>query len=382
MAALEPVWPKYGQASLAEVMPSALAVLGVPGEPDALGLTRTLSGVRRIAVLLVDGLGWHQLGLAASHAPTLRDMMAGRLGSARALTCAFPSTTPTSLVTLGTGALPGAHGILGFTLNLPGTNRTLTHTRWIDEPDPMRWQPLPTAFDRAAAAGIAATVVSHADFAGGGLSRSAYRGATYTGTSTADELASEMLAALAVSPLVYGYHADLDRTGHICGVDSDAWRHEAAEVDRLLTRLVDGLPVDAALLVTADHGQLDIPLGYRLDYDADPRLRAGVSVLAGEPRVRYLHTVPGARDDVLATWRSVLGAAGWVAPREEAVAAGWFGPVPEDHLQRVGDVVVACHDRYAVVATRSEPEIISRLIAYHGSYTAAEMRIPLLVVRR
>jgi hypothetical protein len=112
------VAPEYGRASLADILPSALAVLGVPGEPDPLGLRAELDGVRRIAVLLLDGLGWHQLPAAASVSPVLDDVVAGRLGHARALTSGFPSTTPTSLVTLGTGAAPGAHGIVGFTLAL------------------------------------------------------------------------------------------------------------------------------------------------------------------------------------------------------------------------------------------------------------------------
>jgi hypothetical protein len=97
--------------------------------------------------------------------------------------------------------------------------------------------------------------------------------------------------------------------------------------------------------------------------------------------VRYLHVEPGALADVVSTWRAVLGDAAWVASRDEAVAAGWFGPVPEAHLQRVGDVVVACHESYAVLATRTDNPLESRLVAYHGSYTAAEMTVPLITVR-
>ena len=193
-----------------------------------------------------------------------------------------------------------------------------------------------------------------------------------------------MLAALAAGPgptLVSGYHPDLDRHGHLTGVDSAPWRIAAAEVDRLLARLVDGLPRDAALLVTADHGQLDVPAGDRFDLDTDPRLRAGLEVVAGEPRVRYLHVTPGALDDVVAAWSTVLGAAARVRTRDEVVAAGWFGPVAEEHLSRIGDVVVICNATYAVTASRSEPPMASRLVAYHGADTAAEMTIPLLVVR-
>lgn len=376
--------PAYGANSLADLVPSVLAALGVPGATDRLGLRAALDGVRSVGLLLVDGLGAHLLPLAAPHAPTLAGFVGAGAPTLRTLTAGFPSTTPTSLTSVGTGAPPGAHGILGFTVRVPGTDRMLCHIHWDGEPDPLRWQPLHTQFDLAATAGVQVTVVSQPEFATSGLTLAANRGGVYRGAAGADEVAEAMLAALAgTTPptLVYGYHPDLDRAGHLCGVDSDAWRAAATEVDRLLTRLVEGLPAGAALLVTADHGQLNVPADHRFDIDADRRLRQGVRLVAGEPRVRYLYTEPGATADVVATWREVLGDAAWVVEREQAVAAGWFGPVPEAHLQRVGDVVVACHGRFVVVATRTPPLMESRLVAYHGSYTAAEMEVPLLLVR-
>ena len=377
----EPVAPRYGGGSLADVLPSALAVLGVPGAADLLGLGPRLTGVRRIAVLLVDGLGWYQLPTAAPYAPTLTGL-AATVGTT--LTSGFPSTTPTSLVTLGAGVSPGAHGVLGFKVRVPDTDRVLSHIEWTGDPEPLRWQPVPTQYERARAAGVAVTVVSRPEYGGSGLTLAANRGGDYRGASDVDTLAAQMITALAAGTgptLVSGYHPDLDRHGHLSGVDSVPWRLAAAQVDRLLARLVDELPPDAALLVTADHGQLNVPQAHRFDLDTDPRLRAGVRVVAGEPRVRYLHVEPGAAADVVAAWSAVLGDAARVMERAEAVATGWFGPVPEEHLRRIGDVVVVCRGTYAVVATRSEKPIESRLVAYHGSDTAAEMTIPLLVVR-
>ncbi|MEH1030411.1 alkaline phosphatase family protein [Micromonospora profundi] len=380
-APLAVLGPDHGGGRLADVLPSALAVLGVPGSSDPLGLVPSLAGVRRVAVLLVDGLGWYQLPTAAPYAPTLAGLAAT---VARPLIAGFPSTTPTSLVTLGTGVAAGAHGVLGFTVRVPGTDRVLTHTAWAADPSPLRWQPVPTQFERARAAGVAVTVVSRPEFGGSGLTLAANRGGDFRGAAGVDAVAATMLAALAAGPgptLVSGYHADLDRHGHVSGVDSEPWRIAAAEVDTLLARLVDGLPPDAALLVTADHGQLDVPVAHRFDLDTDLRLRAGVRVVAGEARVRYLHVEPGAVDDVVAAWSEVLGDAARVRTRDEVVAGGWFGPVPEDHLGRIGDVVVICNDTYAVMATRTEPPMASRLVAYHGSDTAAELTVPLLVVR-
>ncbi len=377
--------PRYGDASLADVIPGVLSALGLPGLGDPLGLAAgPLAGVRRVAVLLVDGLGQAQLPMAAPYAPALTDVATGRLGAASVITSGFPSTTPVSLVSVGTGVPPGAHGVVGFNVRVPGTDRVLSHIQWWDDPPPAVWQPVPTLFDRAAAAGVPATVVSRQEFAGSGLTVASYgRSARYRGAADVDALAAEMLAALTeAGGLVYGYHPDLDKVGHVSGLASAAWAAAARDVDRLVTRVVDGLPADAALVVTADHGQLDVPDDGRFDVDADPRLRAGIEVLAGEPRVRYLHTVAGARDDVLAAWRAVLGDAAWVGTREEAVAAGWFGPVPEEHLARIGDVVVVCADRYVVVASRTEPAFVAKMVAFHGAYTPAEMEIPLLIARQ
>ncbi|SCF00657.1 alkaline phosphatase family protein [Micromonospora chokoriensis] len=381
VAPLAVLGPDRGGGRLADVLPSALAVLGVPGSADPLGLVPALAGVRRVAVLLVDGLGWYQLPTAAPYAPTLAGLAAT---VARPLIAGFPSTTPTSLVSLGTGVAPGAHGVLGFTVRVPGTDRVLTHTDWAADPSPSTWQPVTTQLERARAAGVAVTVVSRPEFGGSGLTVAANRGGDFRGAAGGEAVAAAMLAALAAGDgptLVSGYHADLDRYGHVYGVDSEPWRVAATEVDTLLARLVDGLPSDAALLVTADHGQLDVPAEHRFDLDTDPRLRAGLRLVAGEARVRYLHVEPGAVEDVLAAWSEVLGDAARVSTRDEAVATGWFGPVPEEHLGRIGDVVVTCNDTYAVMASRTERPMASKLVAYHGSDTAVELTVPLLVVR-
>jgi hypothetical protein len=152
-------------------------------------------------------------------------------------------------------------------------------------------------------------------------------------------------------------------------------------VDRLLDRVVHSLPPDAALLVVADHGQLNVPPTDRYDMADIPALREGVIGVAGEPRVRYLYTAPGALEDVASAWRAVLGASAWVLTRDEAIEGGWFGPVPPAHADRIGDIAVICLNRVIALAGGWEPAAVSRLIAYHGSVTAAEMQIPLLIAR-
>jgi hypothetical protein len=375
--------PSYGAASLADVLPGAATALGVPvqrgDQPvDPLRLVEALAGACRVAVLLVDGLGADLIRAHADLAPTL----AALESPAGDLSAPCPSTTPVSLATLGTGRPPGSHGILGFVTEIPGEDRTLNHVQWADDPDPDTWQPQRTIFEQAADAGVAATAVGPQSYKGSGLTRAAYRGATYTGAFSHGDLTALVLRALAATPraLVYGYLPELDLTGHVRGVDTPSWRAQLQLIDRHVEQLIDGLPDDAALLVTADHGMLDVPADTRLDLDGEPDLADGVRLLAGEPRARYVHAVPGAEDDVLQRWRTVLGDRAWVGSREEAVATGVFGPVDDAMAARIGDVVALARGTWALTATERERGP-SRLAAYHGSLTATELAIPLLLAR-
>jgi len=367
-----PPVPRYGVATLGEVLPSVAAALGVPGEVNALAI----EPIRRACVLLVDGMGLDLLRAHAHLAPFLASLLPG----VRTLDAGFPSTTSTSLGSLGTGAAPGCHGLLGYTVAVPGAGRLLNSLRWDERVDPLDWQRQDTVFARAAAAGITVTQVAPASFEGTGLTVAALRGGAYAGAESAGERVETAAHALraAERSLTYVYWGDLDATGHRRGVDSEAWRLELSGADRLAAALAEALPPDTALLVTADHGMVDIGPGGRVDVDADPRLAAGVSLLGGEPRARHVYAAPGAAADVAAAWQEVLGPRAWVATRDQAVGDGWFGRCVADRLRpRIGDVVAAAKDAYAFVAPRAEPQE-SALIGMHGSFTPVEQRIPLL----
>jgi hypothetical protein len=381
---LRPASPRVRspRGSICDVLPSAAALLSVSGAVDMLGVTEWVGDVRRVAVVLVDGMGRHLLPELVADAPLLASVLAGDTGRLDELACTFPSTTPTSLASLTTGVAPGQHGILGFNLKLPDSDRVLNHLRWRDDPPPAQWQPVPTWFERLQQAKVGSRAVLPAAFAGSGLTEAAYRGAQFVSAKTDDDYAQLVVDQLRAAPgLVYAYTAVLDTAAHVFGIGSPEWHAAGAYVDTLLTRLVEALPPDAALLITADHGGLNVPKHTRIDLDADSRLSAGVRVVAGEPRVRYLHTEPGATSDVIAAWSDLLNGRAEVRSRDDAVAAGLFGNVRPDHLPRIGDVVVTCLGDTAVLASAHEAPEWAQLVGFHGAATPAEMAIPLITFR-
>lgn len=364
--------PRYGESSLSDLMPSVLAALGVPGEVDTIGLP----AAPRYCVLLVDGLGWELLGAHPGEAPFLSSLAA----RGRALTAGAPTTTATSLTSLGTGLPPGRHGIVGYTSRLPGTSTLLNALSWDQPIDPFSYQPYPTVFQRANSAGISVAVVAKRRFRGSGLTNAGLRGPGFRGADSIGERVAGAADAIGVGErsLVYVYDGDLDFTGHAQGCQSMAWRYQLAHVDRFAEQMYDELPPDAILVVTADHGMVDVAPERRVDVDTVPALREGVELIGGEARFRHVYTRAGAAEDAAAAWRSTLGERATVALREEAVAAGWFGAVESRVRERIGDVVVSVTGDCAVEMTSVFP-IEAKLVGLHGALTDAELLIPLLL---
>ena len=364
--------PDYGEGTLSDLANSLLASLGLRDAPNPLGLP----SARRACLLIVDGLGWELLRAHQAAAPFLSELTT----TGRALSAGFPATTVTSLSSLSTGLPPGLHGMLGYQVAVPGQDRLLNGLRWDKQVDPVDWQPAPTIYQRAAAAGVDAYRVAARGLEKTGFSLASMRGAAYRSADSLGALVAQASWALAGSDraLVTVYHADLDGTGHVFGSQSEAWSYQLAHVDKLAEQLASSLPGGTALYVTADHGMVNAGPDDRIDVDVIPRLRDGVALLGGEPRARHVYAVPGAAADVLATWQGVLDGRAWVASREEAIAAGWFGPVDERFIPRVGDVVAA-PGSWAIVATKAEP-LESSLKGMHGSLTPGDQFVPLLSV--
>jgi len=378
--------PRYGRASLADLVPALLHAIGVAGFEDVLGV----EPCSRACLLLIDGLGFELVRTHPDDAPFLLSLLAGT----DPLTTGFPSSTAVSLASIGTGQPPGRHGFVGFTMAVPGYDRSMNVLRWalhgrpehslLEEVVPERMQPEPTALERAAADGVAVSCVGPVQLAHTGLTRAVFRGGTYRNAFSLGDLATETAEALVAGPrtFVYAYHADLDMTGHVRGVGSAAWRGQLRHVDRLAADVATALPADAVLVVTGDHGMVDVPLDRRLDAADHPQLKEAVRLFGGEPRARHLYVRPGAEAEVIAAWRELVGAESWLLTRDEAIDAGWFGPSVPDHVRpRIGDVVFAARGPVAVTE-RDVFFIESLLVGHHGSLTPEEQLVPFAVVRR
>ena len=288
-----------------------------------------------------------------------------------AITTVAPSTTATALTSITTGLTPIEHGVLGFRMRVD--DQILNVLRWtVDRgrpPDAFRVQRHQPFLGRSV------PVVTRSEFRATGFTAAHLRDAPYFGWSTPAMLV-ERCRALAdeAHPLVYAYYPGVDTVAHEYGLSGPYLPAELTFVDELVGRLRDALPPEAALLVTADHGQVDV--GDRW-YDLTPlgELVAGCS---GEGRFRWMLARPGAAAELAAAAREAFGGLAWVMTRDEVVDGGWLGPrgAGGPHRRRLGDVALMPHAPVGFVDPAMPRE--RQLLGAHGSLTAAEMLVPLL----
>ncbi|MET4622493.1 hypothetical protein ABIE18_003963 [Arthrobacter sp. 2762] len=373
--------PLFGSRSIAEVFTSAAASMGIPGFANQLHLP----AAQRVCVVLADGLGRSLLKQKASHTPFLRSILSGGQGSVpNWIDSAFPSTTAASLASLGTGLPAGQHGMVGYDVLDPSQDKVVNLLgNWDAHVDPALWQPHATVFERIGAE-VDVVTVSLPQFGNSPMTQAALRGSRFVGGTSLH--ARTAAAAEAMSSggrsLMYFYVNELDKAGHRYGCQSDRWEHQLEELDSTVKRLSATLPPGTTIVLTGDHGMLDVPESQRIDYSADSSLVAGVRHTAGEPRMVHLYLEPGLpdtqRESLISAWRARFGERIWAFTREQAIGAGLFGDVQPAVAPRIGDVMIAARDTLALYDTRRVRPASLEVIGQHGSLTKAEREVPFL----
>jgi len=366
--------PAVDRLSLADVLPSCLAALG--SEANRLGFP----GANRVVLVLVDGMGAAALRARAGHARAMSAALD------RTIDSVFPTTTAAALATLTTGQSPGRHGLVGYSVLDSQHDRVVNQlSGWDDDLIPETWQRRRTLFESAVDEGYSAVAVGPSRFLGSGFTRAVLRGAEYRVAATiADRfvLAARWLRETGAPGILYLYVPELDSIAHSHGWESAEWTERLEVVEAQLRQLVAALRPGDAALVTADHGIVDIQPSSHLLIDSAPELIRGVRFVAGEPRCLQLHfepTLTGAdRSALVERWRDAESDRSWIATRAEAIEAGWFGEVDDEVLPRIGDLLVAARKNVAYYDGRTASAHSLAMVGQHGSWSPAELQIPLL----
>lgn len=367
-------------SSLADVLPTLLSrVCGrdeIPGNAPTRGLKE--ASLDAVVLIVVDGLGWMNLKQSQGHARFLAQQPSKRIETVR------PSTTGAALTTLLTGVLPGQHGLPGYRIRDVASGRfRSTLTDWEGFAPGSEWMRAPSLLKSAHEQGLNPVAIGRPAHAQSGLTAAILSGARYVSAASIADRFAQAASVLRAheTQLMYLYIDELDRAGHVYGWQSLEWLMALEEVDSQVRAFVATLPKRVGVVLTADHGMVDVPAHKHILMDSDPELLAGVSDIAGEPRFRYLYLAEPSveRASGLATaWRERLAKQSWVWTRQEAIDTGMFGPVDAVVAERMGDVVVAARGGAAFYTSEPGDEQSRRMIGQHGSITPDELGVPII----
>ena len=360
------------ESGLAGLSQSIFAALGMSGVTNY----RELPESKATALVLIDGLGFNALEKYSEEFPIFANF-----SSSQPLHSHFPSTTATNLVSLGTGELPGVHGMLGYTVRVPRSGepgRLLNALKWDERVDPLMWQRTPTLYERALLEGIEISHIAEKRYEGSGFTQAGMRGARYVGANHISEMITAARSAHArEKSYSYIYLNSVDAAGHAHGVGSDRWLSALGSVAELLEGLVKSLPAGTDIYLTADHGMINgeekIILG------EGNELLKNVTLIGGEARARHIYLREGSVDESAAQWREYFGDKVELFTKSDAQRL--FGEsVSQDSLDRMGDLVVVPRNELVLL----DPAIASKetlMVGHHGGFTQDEVLIPLLSYR-
>jgi predicted AlkP superfamily pyrophosphatase or phosphodiesterase len=407
----EVIHPCYASYCLAKLPSAVLALLGVPQpeHPLASVLQQAMSGQRaprKVIVLVIDGFGWRQWQRDAAHYAFFARLT--DRGAVAPITTVFPSTTAAALTTIHSGLTPQEHGLLEWWVyfdELDCIAATLPFT-------PMGAK----GRDRLLEAGVKPTVLFQGKtiyqtlaqaripsftFGREVYARGAYSSVVQKGSQTISYInASDLLVNLRQTlqqvsgpAYFYVYWDAVDAIAHTYGPHTEQYHAELSGfsyllMKELLEKVETRLAEEVVLIVTADHGHINVAPKAALYLQRYPTLvhslqrsPAGQPILPwGSPRDLFLAVQEERRQEV-ATWlRKRLRDYATVMTSDEAFEQGLFG-LGKPHKRfkrRIGNLLILPHRDHLIWYEHLKGKRFG-LLGMHGGLTIDEMLIPLAV---
>jgi predicted AlkP superfamily pyrophosphatase or phosphodiesterase len=354
---------------LSDVFISALASVG--GSSDN---RLRLPKAKHSVVILVDGLGFENLKNSSAYARFLSRNLE------TTIRCEFPSTTATSIAGFATGTRSGVHGLIGYSVfDREGQTALNLLTGWASQSDAADFKATSSISEESG--GVQVNVVAPAAYELSGFTELTMKSAKYV---PAKEMADRFdkartLARGQLASLTYLYVPELDQLAHQFGVESNKWIHALEELDGLVQSFISSLPKDVGVIVTADHGVIDVVASNHVYLDDLDWYTSAVQYSSGDPRCNFIYLKPEASLDALrANLENAFSTSAYVCTVEELVDKGWMAEFSKQTTRLCPDLYLIWHENRVAYDRRFAKPSHLNMVGQHGAISDTETRIPLI----
>jgi hypothetical protein len=144
-------------------------------------------------------------------------------------------------------------------------------------------------------------------------------------------------------------------------------------------RLTAALGRTDAVVVTADHGVVDVPSHKQIFVDEILPKSDLLADVCGEPRVNFVYLNDSTESGrVAGELQAALGDLALALTSDQVQQAGWYGPLGERAQKTMPDVFLLATKQVALYHRDYVPAKSLAMIGQHGGLSAAELSIPLL----
>jgi hypothetical protein len=204
----------------------------------------------------------------------------------------------------------------------------------------------------------------------------------YRSLAEAVDLAAQRVAAAPGVSYTYLYSPEPDESAHRYGGGHARTRFAVQQLDSALARLRAALPPAARLVVTGDHGVLDV--GSHEHHALTPA--DGVWDLleappSGDARAAYFRVVPDRHETFVERFRNDWGEGFLLLPVGAAVDLRLFGPRPPAPRvrDRLGDYLAIARGSAVMEFLPHGGHQDKVIAAHHSGLTPQEMLVPLVL---
>lgn len=379
--------PRYDGESIVSLSNSILKAFGAHEKANPLNDVE-LHG-NKIILILVDALGWVGLEKMSNI-----DDVRWFLGKSRQLTSVFPSVTATALTSLSTGVTPGMHGVLGTILFMNEFGSMVNTLNMSIAPSGSRDDVLnlghdlgqlyhdDTIFEEAGRHGIKSAVVVPKGIGGSGISHILYKGANVLEYYTLFDALTTSINAMDTHQFVYLYLTHLDTIQHTYGPSSHHYGYALIETMHILRRFSEKLPNNSSLIITADHGQIDVEPEKVVDLRKHNELLNYLSLPPfGEPRALQLKLMDKSHvEPVKDYFKKFLP---MVDLYDLNQAETLLGGLNEKVRRRMGDLIAVPRDSTTLIyLLKPSDDKLMKFRGHHAGLSREEMAIPLFIMNK
>ena len=316
---------------------------------------------KKVLFFLLDGLGSYQL--ESNEGVLLENRISD-------IYTTFPSTTNVVLSSFCTASMPREHGVLSYFMFDQDFGGIFNALVWNKANENMvkaeNYLEIKTIWEILKENNVSPSVYQPKDLSTSILSKNIYRGAKTTTYENIENLFDTLIDNKeTLSSFTFVYYPPIDLSGHVYGSSSNEYTQEIRTFETHFKKYLRELSKDFIIILTADHGMVDVEKENRIKVDSSNELIK----IFGDNRSVFIN---GEIELAQKLFDSIPGE--FIRTGEVDSLLGEGNKHPEYELRSPQHCFLP-DEKFAVVPSH----LNDSLTGYHGGITEKEMRIPLII---